>query len=73
MRWRWEHYVPQKAEQRLKLENLLDSQFDKLAARLQIIQEARLRREALSLRNDQAAVVNELLVKSDDRPAAEKH
>ena len=58
----FEHYIPEKFEQRIKLENLLDGQFDKLHARLQILQEARLRRDAL----EQAAAVNELAGKPVD-------
>jgi hypothetical protein len=63
----FEHYVPRKFEQRVKLENLLDGQFDKLQSRLQVLQEARLRREALA----KAVAVNALLRTPADRQAAE--
>jgi hypothetical protein len=66
----FECYIPQKFEQRIKLENLLDGQFDKMCARLQILQEARLRRDQLLLSQQQAAAV--LLVgKSADRKTVE--
>jgi len=64
----FEHYMPEKLEQIIRVQNARDAQFDKMHSRLQVIQEARLRREALSLSKQQAAVVNLLF----DKPAAQE-
>ncbi len=58
----FERYMPQKLEQRIRLENLLDAQFDKLHVRLLMLQEAR--REELFLSGQQAIGVSLLLDKS---------
>jgi hypothetical protein len=45
----FDRYMPKNLEETVRVENALDAQFDKLHSRLQVYQEARLRREALSL------------------------
>lgn len=59
----FEQYMPQKFEQRIRLENLLDAQFDKIHSHFLMLKEARLKREELLLSKHQAAAVNVLLGK----------
>jgi hypothetical protein len=65
----FEQYMPQKLEQIVRVDNALDAQFEKMHFRLQVVQEARLRRDQLLLSNQQAAAVL-LLGKPGDRRAA---
>ena len=53
----FQHYLPKNSEQIVRVETALDAQFDKMHSRLQVIQEARLRRDALLLQKQQAATV----------------
>jgi hypothetical protein len=64
----FEQYLPERLESITRLENAKDGQFEKLCSRFQVIQEGRLRREALSLNKQQAAAVD----KPSDREAAEQ-
>lgn len=53
----FDQYMPKNLEEMVRAENALDAQFDKMHSRLQVVQEARLRRDALSLRQPAAAVI----------------
>ena len=64
-------YSPKQLEKRVKLENALDTQFDKLMARLTILREARILRD--KLRGSQDAAGNSAVKGShDDVDAASK-
>jgi hypothetical protein len=67
----FESYIPQKLDQIVRVQNALLAQFDKIHSRLQIIQEARLRREQLLLKEQQEVAVGALLSKAGNRQAAE--
>jgi hypothetical protein len=68
----FDQYMPKNLEEIVRVENALDAQFDKICSRLQVMQESRLRRDALVLQNQQAAAIA-LLGKLGNQEAPENH
>ena len=62
----FEQYLPDKLESETRRENALDGQFDKMISRLQVMQEARLRRDALSRKESDAPHRDETDQRSGD-------